>query len=613
MYLSLLFWPLLCLPGYAIVRRVDREEADAGLLGVIAVSFLAVLAVLSPVTILCYVLHAPVVVLCAVIVAMIGWGIIDLSRGGAWREIGRLCAGVIRLEALIVIADAVIGLRMGAFLGGDAKVHLARIRFLLDHGLSNTDPYMAEPFFFPLYHTNIIHALYAACAKLFGTDAFGAWFVSLAWGKLLCASGAYYLAWRVFGSRWAAWTAALFCVAARGPTSWAIYPNQLAPFWLLPMMLGFAAQSLKSQRGNHIAIKMAAAALVMGQTHGLYSVFAVMTLGPLFAGRWMFAVMRKEPVGRRFVVIGLTLLVGLPFVAVTRWTTKMGAPPTDGAAAPPVPAGFVTREDGTLTRSPSAVLDAFGGVPGAMVFAAAGVLIVSGGRRREAWVVLVPMGICALLLVIPLVCSFLIQKAGEAWVVERLDAFFIVGYCALVIPAFVLRIEPLIKRRFLCSLLSLLALPAGLLYARHESPLTWSETIKAAAKPAEERLGYLYRMRQLRDFLAAHVPPGAIIIADPLEGMDLVQVYDCHVVVSISASNGVPDMQARFEDVQEMIAPQTPWPRRRELFLKRGVTFFFPMNCPIEWTVGHVAEYWLQRPWVISRLDLSESAASAAP
>ena len=45
MYLSLLFWPLLCLPGYAIVRRVDREEADAGLLGVIAVSFLAVLAV----------------------------------------------------------------------------------------------------------------------------------------------------------------------------------------------------------------------------------------------------------------------------------------------------------------------------------------------------------------------------------------------------------------------------------------------------------------------------------------------------------------------------------------------------------------------------------------
>jgi hypothetical protein len=175
------------------------------------------------------------------------------------------------------------------------------------------------------------------------------------------------------------------------------------------------------------------------------------------------------------------------------------------------------------------------------------------------------------------------------------------------------RIEPRIKHRLVGSLLGLLAVPAGILYAKHESPLTWSETITAARKPAEERHGYLNRMRQLREFLSAHVPPGSTIIADPLEGMDLVQLYDCHVVVSISASNGVPDMQARFEDVQEMIAPQTPWPRRRELFLKRGVTFFFPMNCPIEWTVGHVADYWLQRPWVISRLDLSESAASASP
>lgn len=605
MYASLMFWPLACLPGFAVMRRIDPEDAESGLLGVIAVSFLATLAILSPVSIICYLFGAPVAVMSAALVAMILWSIVDLIRTGAFRRLGGILLTAVCIEMVVVIVDSAIGLRTGAFLGGDAKVHLARIRFLMDHGLTNLDPYMAEPFFYPLYHTNIIHALYAACAKLFQVDPYGVWFTSIAWGKLLCTSGAYYLAWRVFDSRRAAWVAALFCLAMRGPITYAIYPNQLAPFWLLPIMLGFAAQSIRKGEPDRLALKLGAASLVMGQIHGLYVVFAVMILGPYLGGRWLLGLYRRTSHARHGVIL-LALMAGLPFVVVTRMTTKV--PPAPPNADKLVPAGFIERDGGTLTRDPATVMATMGGVPGVMIFAAALLLVLSSSRRTQSWAVIVPMGISAALLLIPQVCSFLIQRAGEAWVVERLDAFLIIGYCAIVAPAFSHRMESRIPNRLVLSLVGLLALPAGAVFAQQEPPLTWPDMYRAATKPAEERLVYLERMRKLRSFLSDHVTPGATILADPLEGMDLVQIYDCHIVASISSSNGVPDMPDRFVDLQTMLAKDLPWNQRRQLLLKRGVTFFFPINCPIEWTVGHLSEYWIARPWVISRLDLSPQA-----
>lgn len=603
---SLLFWPILCLPGYAILRRLDREDAESGLLGVVAVSFLASLTFLSPLSILCYVTGVPVAAFSAAIVVLVLGSVVDLTRQKAWRDVGRVLLSAACIEFVIVLADLVIGLRIGSFLGGDAKVHLARIRFLMDHGFSNLDPNMSEPFFYPLYHTNIIHALYAACVKLFNGGPFGVWFTSLVWGKLLCTSGAYYLAWRILGSQWAGWIAALFTLAMRGPITYAIYPNQLAPFWLLPLMIGFAAQSMRRDGSMIPAFKIAAASLVMGQMHGLYVVFAVITLAPLVVGRWTLAVIQKEQRNLRHIVAAAALLVGIPFVVVTRATTRLPPPSDEEVVLAEVPQGFFVHADGSITREPEAVLEQLGGVPGLMILGAALVIGLASKRRVELAALLVPMGVAATALLISPICAFLIEKAGEAWVVERLDAFLVIGYCTIVAVALAYQLEPLLKRRVLRSLVALVALPAGAYFANLEAPLTWPKTLEAARKSPEERHGYMNRMRMLRDFLALHVPPGSTILADPLEGMDLVQLYDCHIVASISASNGVPDMPDRFEDLQRMIADDTPWDIRRELLLKHGVSYFFPINCPIEWTVGHVAEYWLLRPWVISRLDVSK-------
>ena len=595
MYASLLFWPILCLPGYAILRRLDRRDAESGLLGVVAVSFLASLTLLSPLSILCYLTRVPVAVFSAAIVVLVLWSVVDLTRQKAWRDVSRILLSAACLEFVIVLADLVIGLRIGAFLGGDAKVHIARVRFLMDHGFSNLDPNMSEPFFYPLYHTNIIHALYAACAKLFNCDPFGVWFTSLVWGKLLCSSGAYYLAWRILGSHWVGWVAALFTLAMRGPITYAIYPNQLAPFWLLPLMIGFAAQCMRREGSMIPALKIAAASLVMGQMHGLYVVFAVMTLAPLFVGRWILALVQKEQRSLRHVAATAALLIGIPFVMVTRATTRLSPPSGEQVIVAEVPPGFTAHADGSITREPEAVLGVLGGVPGLMILGAALVVALASKRRVELAAVLVPIGIAAAALLIPPISAFLIEKAGEAWVVERLDAFLVIGYCTIVAVAFAFKLEPHLKPRVLRSLVALVALPAGAYFSQLEDPLTWPKTLAAARVPAEERHGYLNRMRMLREFLAQHVPPGSTILAHPQEGMDLVQIYDCHIVASISASNGVPDMPERFADLQKMIASDTPWRARREMLLKHGVSYFYPTKCPIERPDGSLPEYMLLR------------------
>ncbi len=87
MYVTLVFWLALFFPGYAVVRRWYRDESESGLLGVVALSYLLTLGLLSPVSILCYVLRAPVWVFAAYIVVIVVAALADLTRTGSWREL----------------------------------------------------------------------------------------------------------------------------------------------------------------------------------------------------------------------------------------------------------------------------------------------------------------------------------------------------------------------------------------------------------------------------------------------------------------------------------------------------------------------------------------------
>ena len=77
----------------------------------------------------------------ACVVAIVA-GLEELIRRGWWRDLGRLLLAGVCVEMLIVAGDMVLGARVGAYTGGDATLHVARIRFLLDNGLSNIDPYV---------------------------------------------------------------------------------------------------------------------------------------------------------------------------------------------------------------------------------------------------------------------------------------------------------------------------------------------------------------------------------------------------------------------------------------------------------------------------------------
>ena len=59
---------------------------------------------------------------------------------------------------------------------------------LLEQGLSNQDPYVPDPAFYPIYHTNMLHGLMAGLSRLSGLDPLIIWFGSLGVAKVLIAS-----------------------------------------------------------------------------------------------------------------------------------------------------------------------------------------------------------------------------------------------------------------------------------------------------------------------------------------------------------------------------------------------------------------------------------------
>ncbi|HAC08483.1 MAG TPA: hypothetical protein DCG14_02395, partial [Phycisphaerales bacterium] len=187
--LPLLFWTMLLLPGYSVARRFFPEELEGGLLPGIAVSWMSGFAVLAPLVAIGYLVEAPMAVAMVLLAGFIGWGFIDVLRSGAWRGVGRLLLAALTIEAALVAIELVFSARHGSILAADARVHLARIRFLFDHGLTNLDPFVQGGNPYPIYHTNLHHALFATGARLVATDPITFWFGSLAGAKSISAIG----------------------------------------------------------------------------------------------------------------------------------------------------------------------------------------------------------------------------------------------------------------------------------------------------------------------------------------------------------------------------------------------------------------------------------------
>jgi hypothetical protein len=604
LHLSLVFWLLLAVPGFALLCRLDRERLQCGLLGVLGLSYLGTFVLLTPISVLGYLFHLPIVVLsvsCCVLVAV---GLGEIARRGWWREACSLLLGAIGLELVVLAADMVVGARVGAVMHGDAELHLARIRDLLQHGFNNRDPLVAGDYFFPIYHTNILHALYASCSQLTGVDYTAVWFASLPWGKLLIASGSYCLAWCVFGRRWTAWAAALFLLAGQAPIPFIIYPNKLAPLWLMPLMLSFAIEACRSPGGWRACLWLGAGNLVLGQVHSLYVVFVIMVIGPLLglgggvrlvrrtAGRWHLAAC--------FAV--LFLAIPFPVMAMPAGRPLLGhgadhrqdqdevksAGPAAGTDAT-----FLYLDHGWVMKNPATNLGGFDGWRALLLPVGFTCALISKRRRQAALLMLIVVA-AAFYLYVPPVCTALVRVFGATWMVSRLEIVLRLGFIAMVPATAAFLIESRITKRWLLSLLILPVPFAAQPFAHQPKPYDWQAYWQTAMKPAGIRRQALHTYARMTAFLAERLPSGETVLVDGNMGSRLVALYDCRLVVAHRSNNGVPgkELSQRRQDLRKMLDVKTGWDARQKLLRKYRIRFAVPNSTWGQSLSGHLRNDW---------------------
>ncbi len=331
----------LLLPGLALARRLVPDELRGGLLPSIAVAWATLLVVLLPVVVGGYLVRMPAGVLGGLLVALVAWGVVDLARAPEPRSpegrgaLLRTVAGAASLAMLVVVADLWLSYRHGAILDNDSRVHIARIRFLLEHGLSNADPFVRTPheYPYPIYHTNLWHALVAACSAVLRLDPLEVWFNALVVSKAMIATGIAYLAWVVVGGRWAPWIAAAMIVVNRGPYTFSLYPNQLAPWAMLPVAVGVLVRALASARGERpwsaarTALSVGGTALLVGAVHPMYGGFLAVLATPVAAVAALASLVRRRPARGALVATASVAACALVFPLVSRALTARGTDP----------------------------------------------------------------------------------------------------------------------------------------------------------------------------------------------------------------------------------------------------------------------------------------------
>lgn len=483
-----------------------------------------------------------------------------------------------------------MGARIGALVGGDAVLHLARIRVLLDHGFNNYDPFVAGQYFFPIYHTNLHHALYAACSQLTGIHHFGVWFASLAWGKLLIAAGSYYMVWCVFDRRWVGYVAAVFMVGCQGPVNFVVYPNKLAPLWIVPFMIGFAIQACRSPCTWTSSLKLGMGSLVLGQLHSLYGAFAGIVLGPVLSVVALVRILRRREDRWRLAACTAALTAALPFLLVTKFTSnpKSRSSPTAQAETKQDGSSGDARE-GWVTMGPRSGW----GTVRDWRSACLGVGIVCalvGSRRKEAAIFLAIAGIAALIFYVPPLCTAALRVFEKKWILGRMGFVLYLGFIGLVPASVAFLIEPKTRFAWVRSLLSVLVLLFAVAFARHKEPNTWRIYWPKATASLAERENYLARTRLVVTFCRKHIPRGVTVLVDEWSGMVLTAVHDCYIVAPRRGSLGIPGVAQRRRDLETMLAADTTWETRRPLLRKYGIKYFFPAGTPTGWIEGHVKE-----------------------
>jgi hypothetical protein len=566
------FWLLLCLPGYALLRRFSPAALEAGLLGNITLSYLASFALLTPVSVVGYVFHLPLAVLSSAYVLALAGAVFELFRfrtRPAWPFRVPRPSIVAVLVSALVVTDLVMGVRAGTYFHGDSHYHAARVRMLLSFGFNNWDPMVSGHVFGPFYHTSLYHALIATCAQLTRTEPIAAWIFALFFAKLATAGSIYYLAFSVLGQRWLAWSAAGTFVLYMAPSTVLAYPNTLAVYCVLPLALAFGAQLFAGEGGLRPVAGLAATSLMLVQVHALYFVFTVMLVAPAILLRLVVLQVRRLP-GRGTALAALfSLALGAPWLGVT--VLERDRPAASPAAksatqTPPAPTvtapvtaeiahdwranGFVFLDHGRLMLDPTGFW-APTSTSAQLLF-----IFVLGFFSRRRWhvgAIAIAIAVIFAALYVPQICTPLVHAAKAPWVLRRLGTVITAVHLALFPGALLL---PLVNR-VSGAWLQIVALTAGLshayLFGVDSRPWTRAGYLAQARKTArlEGSLGW---HQKRHEFFRNNLPLGAAVILPlrkPTEFDDFIQDCDCFPLAPPTkrGSRGVADMDQRRVDL----------------------------------------------------------------
>jgi hypothetical protein len=616
-----IFWCLFCVPGLALVRRVpalaERCYA-AGLLYTLAVSCIGTLLLLSPCSLLCYALGAPLAVFSGFALFALAVGAFLLARERADRELLRMLRREPLLPFILLLALTFLQLRRGGWLDGDATFHLGRIRVLLEHGFSNRDIYLAVPHFQHVYHSNLLFPVYAAAAQLTGESYLRVWFHSEAFAKLLVAAGHFVLAYALSGSRRAGLLLALCMTTANAGETYALYPNTLAVGYLLPTLLGLGLQCLGPARERGwVLLPMAALDFVLAQIHALYAVYAALLLAPVL----LLALLWRRSRSQLALVLGalLALAPALPFVLVSTYgfqaepaltvaadenSPSVPAAPALGNAAAsgrPIQAPALAAGGGHLEKvmeriddehvvfSPSRMGGRWFVVLGLCALVACPLLL--RGPRAP----LLGAGICALLLAATL---FTVQGATAAldllktpFVVARLSTvlttLLFLGICTLC--ALLTERLALPGRSFIQAGLYLGLVGAAACLLGH-APVSFGEHVRAALAGRDARYALLEQLEERRALLQSVVPRGATVLTTARFARQVVMLYDCYVLAADRGHTRVFGIDKRRKDLVLLNAADTSWPVRSRLLTSyslRLVTFENRWRRRYQWAYDH--------------------------
>jgi hypothetical protein len=597
MILVSVFWLLFLAPGAAIHTRRRAGEERASGFETIAIGYMLSFLVLAPLCVVGYVLELPLWAFSTGIVLAIVGGLAALVQrvrstgiSFAWQPEYLLAA--VTLAFFLLHATAV-----GGHISNDADFHLARIRLLYDHGLTNADPITGTGFSHP-YHTNIVHALIAAGAKLTGLDPIVFWQGTLPWAKLVSASSTATLCLRLGGGSLAAWTVCLFQLGAVLRLAWAVYPNQLAPTWLVPVALASCIGMFATERVRYHAVLVGGSTVLLGLVHGLYAGYFALIGGLVFCVLGIHGAVTKRRSLGATVRIGLlgALLLALPAPSlyVARYAHPpaqsnfdyQGGPPTRRVSKP----GRWTRvlradEHGRFHLPTKKML---GGTTEQCLAAAALLALLARKRRIEALALAASLGSCLIVLNVPAVASFAIDKLGAVWMLERLLDIVTVQFVALVGAGLVLTLRT--TRRAALMALGLVpvlaAVPGALEASGGFNDRSFNKVKHSIGNLDRLQLmtARLPKALAMDQELVHKIPAGSVVLTHPLAARQLRKLHDISFVRASRNHTGVDDMLDRTKDMSVLIGAKGPTINVQKLLAKYRIVYAIQKkDHPVQW------------------------------